>query len=374
MDFIKNIRIGTMRLARIHPARPGIYLVSLATLWLMLAGCEPQTHDSNWVEEEEMRTIGTYLDQHQQEYEKFYAILEQEGLLSTLYGYNPYGEGYTLFLPTDGAIDRFVGQEDYRDFGDLLLDTAFLHTLTRYHTVNKKLHTNEFPYGALTDPTLTGDRLTIGFYTVGDNPLFKVNNNAPITESNLDMTNGYIHVVSEVLRKPELSGVEWLRQDDRFSILAGAMELSGISDGLWFSQYTILAEQDSIYRKYGINTVEDLVDRLEMREIPDQDPEDALYQFVAYHILYRDLYLNDFELGTFDYWTMGNESVTIEVGLDIRINPGMQVYRMDVSESGDTTIIDYIDLVLEDCNIMTRTGPVHSLTELLVSEPLPEAR
>ena len=374
MDFIKNIRIGTMRLARIHPAHPGIYLVSLATLWLMLAGCEPQTHDSNWVEEEEMRTIGTYLDQHQQEYEKFYAILEQEGLLSTLYGYNPYGEGYTLFLPTDGAIDRFVGQEDYRDFGDLLLDTAFLHTLTRYHTVNKKLHTNEFPYGALTDPTLTGDRLTIGFYTVGDNPLFKVNNNAPITESNLDMTNGYIHVVSEVLRKPELSGVEWLRQDDRFSILAGAMELSGISDGLWFSQYTILAEQDSIYRKYGINTVEDLVDRLEMQEIPDQDPEDALYQFVAYHILYRDLYLNDFELGTFDYWTMGNESVTIEVGLDIRINPGMQVYRMDVSESGDTTIIDYIDLVLEDCNIMTRTGPVHSLTELLVSEPLPEAR
>ncbi len=321
-----------------------------------------------------MRTIGTYLDQHQQEYGKFYTILEQEGLLSTLYGYNPYGEGYTLFLPTDGAIDRFVSQEeDYRDFGDLLLDTAFLHTLTRYHTVNKKLHTNEFPYGALTDPTLTGDRLTIGFYTDGDNPLLKVNNTAPITESNLDMTNGYIHVVSEVLRKPELSGVEWLRQDDRFSILAKAMEISGIIDVLWYNQYTILAEQDSIYRKYGINTVSDLADRLIRPDIPDQDPEDALFQFVAYHILYRDFYLNDFELGTFDYWTMGDESVTIEVGLDIRINPGVQVYGMDVSGSGDTTLIDYISLVLEDCNNMTRTGPVHSLTELLVSEPLPDA-
>ncbi|MGW8313965.1 MAG: fasciclin domain-containing protein [Bacteroidales bacterium] len=351
----------------------GIFLMSWILLSFLLNACEPNTHNSNWVDDEGMRTMGTYLDQHHQDYAKYYRILEEGRMLSTLYGYNPYGEGYTLFLPTDEAIDLFVEQrEEYRDFEELLGDTAFLYTLTRYHTVNKKLHTNEFPYGALTDPTLTGDRLTIGFYTEGDNPLYKVNNTAPIVQSNLDMTNGYIQVISEILQKPEISGIDWLRQNEGYSILAGALERSGIGNGLWFNQYTILAEQDSIYQRNGINTVEDLIDRLGTPEIPSEDPDDALFQFAAYHILYGDFYLNDFEMGTNTYWTLGEDFVTIEVGLDIRINPGLQTYGIEVSEYGDTTVIDYIRLIWEDCNNLTRTGPVHSLTELLVSEPFPD--
>lgn len=346
--------------------------MSWILLFSLLNSCEPETHDSNWVDDEGMRTIGTYLDQHQQDYAKFYRILEEGRMLNTLYGYNPYGEGYTLFLPTDAAIDRFIGQkEEYGNFDELLQDTAFLYTLTRYHTVNKKLHTYEFPYGALTDPTLTGDRLTIGFYTEGDNPLYKVNNSASVVQSNLDMTNGYIQVISEVLQKPEISGIDWLEQNEGYSILAGAMERSGIGNNLWFGQYTILAEKDSIYQRNGISSVDDLMDRLEDPENPDEDPGGALYQFAAYHILYSDFYLNDFEMGTYDYWTFGEETVTIEVGLDIRINPGLQIYGIEVSDTGDTTVIDYIRLAWDDCNIMTRTGPVHSLNELLVSEPLP---
>ena len=84
--------------------------------------------------------------------------------------------------------------------------------LTRYHTLSRKVHTDEFPDGALNDGTLTGDRLIIGFFQEGNNHLIMVNNEAPVVRSNLKMTNGYVHIVSEVLHKSEIPGYNWLQQ------------------------------------------------------------------------------------------------------------------------------------------------------------------
>ena len=131
--------------------------------------------------------------------------MELGNLLTTLCGYNPYGEGYTLFLPTNEAVDHFIDQgNSYKSFDELLEDTIFLQELSRYHVVNRKIHTNDFPFGALNDTTLSGDWLTIGFFTDGDNALIKVNNTVPIIRANLDLVNGYIHVISSVLIKEGL--------------------------------------------------------------------------------------------------------------------------------------------------------------------------
>ena len=44
-------------------------------------------------------------------------LLKEGKLFGTLYAYNPYGEDYTLFLPTDKAIDEFIQQnQDYENF------------------------------------------------------------------------------------------------------------------------------------------------------------------------------------------------------------------------------------------------------------------
>jgi hypothetical protein len=299
--------------------------------------------------------------------------LDEGELLITLCGYNPYAEGYTLFLPTDEAIDQFILQNpDYSNFEELLLDTGFINSLTRYHIINGSVHTDEFPYGALTDRTLSGDRLTVGFYSDGNHPLYKVNNEAPITKPNLEMTNGYIHVISEVLQQAEISGYDWLQQQDDYTILAQAMELSGIRERLWTNEYTIFAEHDSIYHRNGIHHIEDLIDRVATPGIPYSDRENSFYQFAAYHILYGEFYLNDLYWGDHEYWTLNNEPVVIDVGNDIRINPGVDTYGIAISESGDTTVIDYIRLVWDDCNSRTKTGPVHSISDLLVVEPLPE--
>lgn len=372
LNYIQDFRHRCRYRIRFQKIKSDIFLIACLILSFIPFSCDPNPHESNWFDDD-IVTIGEYLDRNQHEYSKFYRVLEEGKMLRTLCGYNPYGEGYTLFLPTNEAVDHFIAQHpDYNSFEDLLTDTSFLYTLARYHTLNNKLHTYDFPFGALTDLTLTGERLTIGFYTEKDNALYKVNDNAPIINANLEMTNGYIHVLSEVLQQADVSGYEWLQQAEDYSILAQAMELSGIDKNLWYDQYSIFAEHDTVYSRNGINNIEELIERLSTPGTPYTDPSNPLYQFTAYHILYGEYYLNDFSLGSASYRTMGDERVTVDVGLDIQINPGVDTFEVMISESGDTAVIDYIRLLWNDCNILTSTGPVHAISDLLVAEPFPQ--
>jgi len=142
---------------------------ALPVQWIILTvfiiSCNTERDEQNWVEGNTL-TISQYLEKNQEEYSKFYQLLADGKMLGTLYAYNPHGLDYTLFLPTNEAIENFILQnQEYGNFEELLNDTSFIKMLTRYHTVNRKMHTDEFPDGALTDMTLSGDRLVTGFYT-----------------------------------------------------------------------------------------------------------------------------------------------------------------------------------------------------------------
>lgn len=343
------------------------FLLSFVVLAELFTSCKSDPYGTEWTDEENL-TIYQYLQINQQEYSMFYRLLEKGELLKTLSGYNPYGEDYTLFLPTNEAVDHFITENpDYGNIEEMLQDTGFVKKFVRYHTVNKKLHTDEFPDGALNEKTLTGERLVTGFYKGDNDLLIKVNNVVPIVKSNLDMTNGYIHVVAGILQPVEISGYDWLQQQEGYSILAKAMEFSKIKNRLWFDKYTILAEHDSIYHRNGIMNLEDLLGRVSS----GTGSSNNIYQYAAYHILSGEYYTNDLDWGSKEYRTLGNEQVMIHVGLDVKINPGVDTYGIETSETGDSTVIDYIRLMWEDCNNLTGTGPVHSISELLVSEPLP---
>ena len=185
------------------------------------------------------------------------------------------------------------------------------------------------------------------------------------------MTNGYIHVISEVLQKEKKTGYDWLQQQDEYSILAQAMKLTGIKKSIWVDQYTILAEHDSIYHRNGIMNVEDLISLIATPELPYSNKANSFYRFAGFHILSGEYYLNDFYFGKRNYSTLGQTKLPIHVGLDIRINPGVETYGFTISKLGDTAVIDYILPIWESSNIMTFTGPVHSLSEILFYEPLP---
>jgi uncharacterized surface protein with fasciclin (FAS1) repeats len=235
-------------------------------LIIFLSSCKTEPIDSKWNKEESL-SISQYLDKNRDEYSKFYRLLAEGRLLNTLYAYNPYGDDYTLLLPTNKAIEDFIQQHPgYDNFEELLSDTGFVKKFTRYHTISRKMHTDEFPDGALTDTTLTGDRLVTSFHTEGNDQLIKVNNSARIIISNQNMSNGFVHVLSGVLQKTEISGYDWLQQQDEYTILAEAVRLAGIRNRLWWSKYTILAEPDSIYHRNGIRILMTLKNALQHLE------------------------------------------------------------------------------------------------------------
>jgi hypothetical protein len=86
-----------------------------------------------------------------------------------------------------------------------------------------------------------------------------------------------------------------------------------------------------------------------------------------------EYYLNDFDWGIEKYTTLASgKPLTIDVGVEIKINPGVDIYGYKISDSGDSTLIDYIRPVWEKCNIMTNTGAIHLISDLLFYEPLPK--
>ncbi len=347
-------------------------LFQLTILSFLVISCDTDPYGTHW-EGTDNLTICQFLEKNKEEYSKSYQLLVESKMLSPLCGYNPYGEDYTLFLPTNDAIDRFILQnENYNSFEEMLQDTGFINQLTRYHTLKKRVHSNEFPDGVLQDSTLSGDRIAVGFFIVNDSAQIKVNNVAPIIKANLEMTNGNIHVISEVLEKPDFSGYEWFQKQSDYSILARAMELSGIKYRLWWKKYTIFAEHDSVYHRNGIYRIEDLINRVATPRLAYTNPSNAFYKFAAYHMVGGEYFLNELKWGNHKYVTMAGKNMMIDAGHEIRINPGVETYGSIISESGDTTRIDYVRPVWAACNFITNTGPIHSISDIMSYEAFPK--
>jgi len=342
---------------------------------LVCFSCE-RNQDDRVFYQEDLIDIAGYIEKNKEKFNRFYDIMNVGELTDPLSAYNPAGDGsFTLFLPTDEAFDRYIQNNSrYSSFHALIQDISFVRELGRYHLVSTGIRTNYFPYGALPDTTATGDMLTIGFSSDLDTTIYKVNNIAPVIIANLEMVNGYIHVIGEVLEPVNFTGYEWLAQNPGYTILSEALKLTGLKDTLSLyittnkqvvkNMYTILAEHDSIYSRYGIHSIEDLIGKYGTPGKELTDIDNSLYQFTAYHILERSFFLDEFE-GSENYNTYANFPSSINAaGLEIRINQGVDTFSIKIS-GGDTTWINYIRFFYQESNVLTKNGPIHFISDVM---------
>ena len=340
----------------------------------LLTSCKKTMNETGFFDENVL-SLATFIEKNQEEYSRFWELVQATGLYHTLNAYNPHGDGFTLFLPTDEAFDRYIQENDnYSSFEDLIQDSDFTSLLCRYHLVNRSFISNEFPYGALPDSTATGDYLTIGIEVQGDSSLYTVNNSAPVIVIDIEATNGYIQVIDEVLEPISFNSYEWLNNTDGYSILSSAFDLSGLKDTMDIYKisstgqlikngYTVFAEHDSIFQRNGIFSIEDLIDRVHTPGYELNDPEGGLYQFAAYHMLEGRYFLDAFQ-GASNYNSYAVYPVAINAGLEIRINAGVDSFRFEIS-GADTTLINYIGVYFQESNVNTKNGPVHFITEMM---------
>jgi uncharacterized surface protein with fasciclin (FAS1) repeats len=328
-------------------------------------------------------TVYDYIDENDSLFSKFKEILIAGELDKTMGAYNPNGNNYTMFLPTNDAIDAFIARSSiYNSFESLLNDKNYVKAMARYHVVNLGLMTFDFPFGALPELNLMGQYLTVGIEIAGDSSYYKINNLAPVIEGNIEVSNGFVHVISEALSPITYNTYQWLEQNPDYSIFYEAVKATGYEqvlsriiyrDSIGLNPITLLVEPDTVYHRYNIKSFDDLVKHLKPYDNNFTNPFNEVNNFVGYHILEGTSFLSDYEGETTNFNSFGSNPVEINgVGLELLINSNTIITDTTLvfSESAQRydTVYKYLETMFyyDISNMQTLSGAVHSISELLV--------
>ena len=238
-------------------------ILTFLTTAMLVRTCEPTPIEASFEDLEEF-TMFDYLVENEEAFSSFLRILESGGLDRTLSAYNPNGEDYTLFLPTNEAIDQFIqGSSRYGSLDDLLADRTYTAAISRFHVINRAFKTDEFPFGAFSEPTLSHNYLTVQVVVETDTAYYLINNQAPVIQSNIEVSNGFVHVVGEMLVPITFTTYEWVQAHPDYSIFAAAIDATGLKDIFSLiandslinsNAVTLFLEADSIFNRHGISS------------------------------------------------------------------------------------------------------------------------
>lgn len=340
---------------------------------ILMYGCKTDPIEVVFEDQEDF-TIFNYLIQNEAEFSSFLQIAENGGLKNSLSSYNPYGDGYTLFLPDNSAIDRFIESDSrFSSLGNLLEDLEFCHLFSRYHVVNMSVQSFEFPFGAFIEPTLSGDYLTVSFFIESDSSYYKINNSARVIKPNIEVSNGFIHQIETALSPVAYSSLRWLELHAEFSIFTDAVNLTGLEPLIDFNlkelenkeAVTVLVEPDSVFQKRNIHSIDDLIELISPDDGDYTSELNPLNLFVSYHFLKGSYFIDDFVNENTLYSTYSDVPLNINGnGLDIKTNQGKQVFDT-VVVNNDTTYIDFIKFLYDESNVITQSGAIHIIDQIM---------
>ena len=268
-------------------------------------------------------------------------VLTSAELVETLRGEGPF----TVFAPTDGAFDKLPA-----DVTSNLLrpeNSEELVNVLKYHVLAGSVRLA----GALEAEgakTISGDRISVTF-TDGK---VKVND-ASLINSDIQCSNGVIHVIDSVLLppKPATDLVAIAKKSGNFSTLLSAVEAAGLSDTLSSaSEVTILAPTDEAFNKLPKGTLESLL-KPENRK--------ALQKILAMHVLNGKISAGD-ALNEKQAMSFSGESLTFKV-MDgfLKVNSSTIVSTDIAADNGVIHVLDSV-LLPEEGNASKEPADVSS--------------
>jgi uncharacterized surface protein with fasciclin (FAS1) repeats len=258
-------------------------------------------------------------------FSEFARLLDTTKVMGLL---NAYGR-YTCFVPTNDAMFKYYLQRGKTSLKDFSLDS--LKLIAYDHVINGSIlmYVN-FVDGRLPDLSMSDRYISISFTTAGET---FVNKTTKITNKDVTVHNGVIHIIDEVLNPTRAGIVEAVGADAMFSVFYEALVATGLADSLlkdrdktydpaqyasliktpkdkndWFYQeiptsrkygYTLLLESNETLKSNGINNLAEM--KAKAAEIYNVVyPNDAgitditnrknsLNRFIAYHIIEKQL-------------------------------------------------------------------------------------
>ena len=135
-----------------------------------------------------------------------------------------YGS-YTLFLPTNSAVQRYLKSRNKDSVSQMNVDS--LKDLLKFHLISDTVYTISFTDGKLPYLTMYGQYLVTGAANTGGSTYYRVNRQANIIESNLREGNGVIHVIDHVLEPATKTLSEMISSDPNYSIFCSGAQDDG---------------------------------------------------------------------------------------------------------------------------------------------------
>ncbi|MFD2581447.1 fasciclin domain-containing protein [Pedobacter vanadiisoli] len=284
--------------------------------------------------------ITGFLEKNPEKFSLFTQILERSGTKGYLAAYGKY----TIFTPDNNAITAWLKELNKTAVDQL--SAAELKDIVRFHILPDTVATGKFTDGKLNQITLYGQYLQTGVVFKDGVSSYIINKQALITQSNVRVGNGIIHVIDHVLTPSTKTLAVSIETNSRYSIFTQALKETGFYDSLNYVQsaipdttrrfQTVILESDSAIKAAGFSNYAALKAKLSKTGNP-QSHADSLWMYVAYHISTGANYTPDIVSSPSLATLVPSEIVTTKlVGTRILLNedefngviePGVEVNR-----------------------------------------------
>ena len=156
-------------------------------------------------------TMADYLLNRSEKYSHFITMLERANLLGLL---STYGQ-YTLFLPDNDAVEKYVQEQDSiywatKDTPQFIntgitsplveeLSDSMANVLARTHLLPARFHSADMGEGAMGTRNFNKRYLGVNYKATDEDFHILINNLSAITHGDNEVENGIIHVVDRVI-------------------------------------------------------------------------------------------------------------------------------------------------------------------------------
>ena len=321
----------------------------LFVLIISAFGCNDPVDD--WSVDSQYMVMTEYINEYR-EFSEFGKMIEHTKLYSLLNTRGPF----TLFLPTNEAINEMYEEMGVSSFSEIA-DTNFVYDFIHNHLIGTSIVTAEIGLGALRKTNTLGDYIVSDF--VGTD--IRLNKEAIITKRDVELSNGYIHVINKTIPIIEKSVYQTLKEMPSYSIFVKGLELTGLSDTLDMidfdyadlearNRYSVLAVADTTFNRYGITTPEELVDYFTDDESALTSIDNSFYQYMVYHCMRGTYFLSDLTTGTYPVISQEN-NISVIISTDYKLNP---------NDNGE-----YTGFNVPESNYPTKNGALHTIDDIL---------
>ena len=327
-----------------------VSIVLILTMSIALNSCkeEPQL----WKVNSEQQVIGDFIAENPDEFSEFNKLVDLAGMKALLKIRGPY----TVFLPTNEAMFDFYDLKGVSAVEEF--NSSFQEELCRNHFVANFISSGDIGLGALNEVNGLGDYLPSEF----DGSDIIIGKYSKIIKRDIYCSNGVVQVMDKVLDPVVDDIFTVVSSDPSYKIFSDGLRLTGLMDTLRIisfpygnsearTRFTILAVADTIYQRYGINSVEDLIEWTGATPDSVTYLDNPFYRYIEYHCLHGSYYLSNLENGVYPILSKDN-NVAFKIDTDYKIN-------LDL----DTKL--YTGFNIPASNTPAKNGALHSVDDLL---------